>query len=72
MWFRDPTADTRFGNTYGQDKTVPEFQDPEPHDTFKVDIYQIGNVINELLEVCGSFHSFKIELHIYFLRSEDI
>lgn len=57
-WFRNPKADTRTRGKYGQDKTVPEFQDPKPHDTFKVDVYQLGNVINDLLKVrvCNSFH----------------
>lgn len=50
-WFRDPTVDTRTTGKYGQNKKVPEFQSPDPHNTFKVDIYQLGDVINELMEV---------------------
>jgi hypothetical protein len=35
----------------GQNKTVPELSDTVPYDPFKVDIYQMGGVIQELVEV---------------------
>ena len=43
----------------GGDRTVPEFQNGNaPHDPFAVDIYCVGNVIQEfILEVC-SLHEF--------------
>ncbi|KAJ7228306.1 hypothetical protein GGX14DRAFT_612096 [Mycena pura] len=31
----------------GQDKTVPEFKSEEPYDPFKLDIYQVGNMIRK-------------------------
>ncbi|KAJ7228318.1 hypothetical protein GGX14DRAFT_412691, partial [Mycena pura] len=31
----------------GQDKTVPEFKSKDPYDPFKLDIYQVGNMIRK-------------------------
>jgi len=36
---------------FGQNKTVPELSVTVPYDPFKVDIYQLGGVIQELVEV---------------------
>ena len=36
----------------GQNKTVPELSSEIPYDPFKVDIYQLGGVLQELIEVC--------------------
>jgi hypothetical protein len=35
----------------GQNKTVPELSNTVPYDPFKVDIYQMGGIIQELVEV---------------------
>ncbi|KAF7310386.1 Protein kinase domain-containing protein [Mycena chlorophos] len=35
--------------SYGQDSTVPEFQSDEPHNPFKVDVYQLGNALTRTL-----------------------
>ena len=35
----------------GQDKSVPELSKRIPYDPFKVDIYQMGSVINRLIKV---------------------
>ena len=35
----------------GQDKSVPELSKQIPYDPFKVDIYQMGSVINRLIKV---------------------
>ncbi|KAF5384137.1 hypothetical protein D9615_003086 [Tricholomella constricta] len=38
---------------YGQDRTVPEQKHEEPHDPFKVDIYQLGRVIFKMIQYDG-------------------
>ena len=50
----------------GQNKTVPESSYEIPYDAFKVDIYQLGGVFQELIEVCFSV---VIILVIIFLDS---
>ncbi|KAH0583283.1 hypothetical protein H2248_011158 [Termitomyces sp. 'cryptogamus'] len=35
---------------YGQDKTVPEFQSPNPYNPFLMEIYQLGNVLMNLIK----------------------
>ncbi|KAF5384307.1 hypothetical protein D9615_003093 [Tricholomella constricta] len=35
---------------YGQDRSVPEHKHEEPHDPFKVDIYQLGRVIFKMIQ----------------------
>ena len=35
----------------GQNKTVPELSYEIPYDPFKVDIYQFGGVVQELIKV---------------------
>ncbi|KAF5378260.1 hypothetical protein D9615_008795 [Tricholomella constricta] len=47
-WFY-PKANIVFSGVYGQDRTVPEHKLEEPHDPFKVDIYQLGNVIIQMI-----------------------
>jgi hypothetical protein len=44
---------------FGSDMTVPEFKTlDEPHNPFPIDIYCLGNVIqNDILEVCGNILS---------------
>ena len=46
----------------GQNKTVPELSHEFPYDPFKVDIYQLGGVFQELIEVCSSV--VMIPLHL--------
>jgi hypothetical protein len=35
----------------GQDRTVPEFAHGGPYDPFKLDIYQLGNAMRQVIEV---------------------
>jgi hypothetical protein len=60
IFFIDFVLSTRFDSReerslvtgkLGQNKTVPELSDTVPYDSFKVDIYQMGGVIQELVEV---------------------
>ncbi|KAF7335176.1 Protein kinase domain-containing protein [Mycena sanguinolenta] len=44
---------------YGQDKTVPELSGTVPYNPFKVDIYQLGNVIMELIETYEGLEIFR-------------
>ncbi|KIM39283.1 hypothetical protein M413DRAFT_447226 [Hebeloma cylindrosporum] len=44
----DPTDNHRFVGKWGQDRTVPEMSETVSADTFKVDVYQLGNVIKKL------------------------
>lgn len=55
-WFRHQESDIMSTGVYGQDKTVPELSKTVPYDPFKVDIYQLGGVINELIEVRYEYH----------------
>ena len=54
------TSFARYGKRHlvigkgGQNKTVPELSYEIPYDPFKVDIYQFGGVVQELIEVCFS------------------
>lgn len=56
-------TDIKDSGIYGQDKTVPEFAHTAPYDPFKLDIYQLGNVIVKVSQVShptpahGSAHS---------------
>ncbi|KAF5370933.1 hypothetical protein D9615_009783 [Tricholomella constricta] len=45
-----PGQDIMFEGPYGQDRTVPEHSLPEPYDSFKVDIFQLGNVIKRMID----------------------
>ncbi|KAJ6461320.1 hypothetical protein C8R45DRAFT_1028057 [Mycena sanguinolenta] len=44
---------------YGQDKTVPELSETVPYNPFKVDIYQLGNVIMELVKTYDGLEIFR-------------
>ncbi|KAJ6461317.1 hypothetical protein C8R45DRAFT_1028051 [Mycena sanguinolenta] len=44
---------------YGQDKTVPELSETVPYNPFKVDIYQLGNVIKKLVETYEGLEIFR-------------
>ncbi|KAJ6461322.1 kinase-like domain-containing protein [Mycena sanguinolenta] len=44
---------------YGQDKTVPELSETVPYNPFKVDIYQLGNVIMELVKTYNGLEIFR-------------
>ncbi|KIM39268.1 hypothetical protein M413DRAFT_447211, partial [Hebeloma cylindrosporum] len=46
----DPTGNHQFVGKWGQDRTVPEMSETVPADTFKVDVYQLGNVIKKLTD----------------------
>lgn len=50
-WFRYRGQNIMSTGVYGQDKTVPELSDTVPYNPFKVDIYQLGGVINKLCDV---------------------
>lgn len=50
-WFRYQGQTTLSIGVYGQDKTVPELSDTIPYNPFKVDIYQLGGVLNKLCDV---------------------
>lgn len=41
MWFPEPEKAQVTGR-WGQIKTVPEMQKPEPYNPFKADVYQVG------------------------------
>ncbi|KAJ7159430.1 hypothetical protein C8R46DRAFT_906189, partial [Mycena filopes] len=43
---------------YGQDKIVPGLSDTIPYNPFKVDIYQLGNVIMKLIETYDGLEMF--------------
>lgn len=47
----NPTDDPGFLGVWGQDKTVPEMSETVPANTFKVDVYHLGNVIKKLTDV---------------------
>jgi hypothetical protein len=53
IWTRFPSRDemSLVTGRLGQNKTVPELSDTVPYDPFKVKIYQMGGVIQELVEV---------------------
>ncbi|CAA7270064.1 unnamed protein product [Cyclocybe aegerita] len=59
--YRFPSDATSFNlmGVVGQDKTVPEKFAKAPYDAFKLDIYQLGNVIAELLENYEDLTVFK-------------
>ena len=70
-FFVDYGLSTRFSNydqrslvtgIAGQNKTVPELSDEVPYDPFKVDIYQLGGVFSELIEVCSSIATIYLYL----------
>ncbi|KIM39301.1 hypothetical protein M413DRAFT_196962 [Hebeloma cylindrosporum] len=46
----DPSVNHRFVGDWGQDRTVPEMSETVSADTFKVDVYQLGNVIKKLTD----------------------
>lgn len=50
-WFRYQGQTTLSIGVYGQDKTVPELSDTIPYNPFKVDIYQLGGVLNKLCDI---------------------
>lgn len=50
-WFRYPGETSMSTGIFGQDKTVPELSETVPYDAYKVDIYQLGRVINMLVKV---------------------
>ena len=47
----NPTDNPGFLGVWGQDKTVPEMSETVPANTFKVDVYHLGNVIKKLTDV---------------------
>jgi hypothetical protein len=47
----------------GQNKTVPELSYDVPYDPFKVDIYQLGGVFAELVEVRSPVSTYNILIH---------
>lgn len=51
--------DRWIGGFWGQDRTVPEMVGVKSCDGFKVDIYQIGNIINKLIQVCPFCYPLK-------------
>ncbi|KAJ7020252.1 kinase-like domain-containing protein [Mycena alexandri] len=51
--------DAREIGRYGQDKTVPELSDTVSYNPFKVDIYQLGNVIMKLIETYEGLEIFR-------------
>jgi hypothetical protein len=36
---------------FGQDRSVPEMSSTAPYDPFKADVYRLGNVFKQLIEV---------------------
>ncbi|KAF4613654.1 hypothetical protein D9613_008112 [Agrocybe pediades] len=44
---------------HGQDKTVPEQSDTVPYNPFKLDVYQLGNVINECIKEYSGLDAFQ-------------
>jgi hypothetical protein len=62
----NPTARKASGHV-GQDGTVPEFKTNEPYDPFKLDIYQVGNIIRrEFLSVRRNLYlGAKFECNLY-------
>lgn len=61
-WFRFPGQTSMSTGIFGQDKTVPELSEIVPYDTYKVDIYQLGRVINMLIEVRDYNFLFTLKL----------
>ncbi|KAJ7159441.1 hypothetical protein C8R46DRAFT_370641 [Mycena filopes] len=51
--------DAREVGRYGQDKSVPELSDTIPYNPFKIDIYQLGNVIMKLIETYEGLEIFR-------------
>ncbi|KAJ7652148.1 kinase-like domain-containing protein [Mycena polygramma] len=51
--------EARVVGKYGQDKYVPELSDTVPYNPFKVDIYQLGNVIMALVESYEGLEIFR-------------
>jgi serine/threonine protein kinase len=58
--FEERYLDTGMG---GQNKKVPELSYDIPYDPFKVDIYQLGGVFAELVEVCSPSSIYSIIAH---------
>ncbi|KAJ6498151.1 kinase-like domain-containing protein [Mycena vitilis] len=54
-----PPEDIRVVGKYGQDKTVPELSHSVAYNPFKVDVYQLGNVIMELIERYDGLEIFR-------------
>ncbi|KAF5315016.1 hypothetical protein D9619_007423 [Psilocybe cf. subviscida] len=48
-FFMPHCEDRSFYGSWGQDRTVPEFENEDkPHDPFKVDVYQLGSVFKRI------------------------
>lgn len=57
-FFMPHCEDRSFYGSWGQDRTVPEFENEDkPHDPFKVDVYQLGSVFKRITTVRGSYCS---------------
>ncbi|KAJ6461324.1 kinase-like domain-containing protein [Mycena sanguinolenta] len=59
IYFDERQEDVLDEGKYGQDKTVPELSETVPYNPFKVDIYQLGNVIMELVETYEGLQIFR-------------
>ncbi|KAJ7159438.1 hypothetical protein C8R46DRAFT_906589 [Mycena filopes] len=66
-----PVDDARDVGRYGQDKTVPELSDTVPYNPFKVDIYQLGNVIMNLIETYEGLEIFRELAELMTRRNPD-
>lgn len=65
-WFLHTSKidDRRIYGQWGQDNTVPEWQQQdEPHDPFKVDVYQLGSVFRRIITVWGLSFATLIPAH---------
>lgn len=49
-----PTKEALVVGMIAQDKTVPELSAKVPYNPFKLDIYHIGNILNQCIEVSSS------------------
>ena len=54
---RCATKDTKVLGLMAQDKSIPELSDSIPYSPFPVDIYELGNVLRECIEVSALFSS---------------
>jgi hypothetical protein len=50
-----PNKDAGTIGIWGRDRTVPELSKTEWYDPFKVDVYQLGRVFLEMIEVSSLF-----------------
>ncbi|KAJ3508114.1 hypothetical protein NLJ89_g5930 [Agrocybe chaxingu] len=57
--FPENTVSSRLAGLVGQDRTVPEAASDTPYDAFKYDIYQLGNVLAQLIAEYEDLSAFK-------------